>query len=202
MALVAAHSRPHLLVLARETLRMTQLQFANAIGSSLRTVARWEANRSAPADFHMHRLAALLFPHHAGLAHDAAFLGGKTLEELGLVKPVPKREPEVALPPPAPPLPPPSLPPPSFPPPPPPAPPPLPARLLVDAVVCSVAAALEALQGRPVSLAHARAAVAAALTAARDLRLDLDAAAEAVAPKPAPAAKPAEAKGRARRAHR
>jgi hypothetical protein len=172
MGLVASHSRPHLLVLARERLLFTQLQLANAIGSSLRTVARWEANRAAPADFHMHKLARLLFPVDASLAHDAAVLGGKTLEELGLVKPVPKREPEIALPPPAPPSPP--------PPPPPPAPPPLPARLLVDAVVCSVAAALEALEGAPVPLARARAAVAAALTTARDLRLDLDAAADAL----------------------
>lgn len=180
MALVASHSIPHLLVLARETLHFTQLELANAIGSSLRTVARWEADRSVPADFHMHRLAGLLFPVDANLAHDAAFLGGKTLEELGLVKPAPKREPEIAL------------------------PPPPPVRFLVDAVVCSVAAALEAVQGAPVSLACARAAVTAAFTTARDLRLGLDAVADAVAPrapaKPAASAPSAETKGRARRA--
>jgi transcriptional regulator with XRE-family HTH domain len=183
MGLVASQSRPHLLVLARETLHFTQLELANAIGSSLRTVARWEANRSAPADFHLHRLAGLLFPVDANLAHDAAFLGGKTLEELGLVKPAPKREPETAFPPPA---------------------PPPPVRFLVDAVVCSVAAALEAVQGAPVSLACARAAVTAAFTTARDLRLDLDAAADAVAPKapanPAASALSAKPEGRARRA--
>jgi transcriptional regulator with XRE-family HTH domain len=182
VGLVASHSIPHLLVLARETLHFTQLELANAIGSSLRTVARWEADRSVPADFHMHRLAGLLFPVDSNLAHDAAFLGGKTLEELGLVKPAPKREPEIA---------------------PAPAPSP-PIRFLVDAVVCSVAAALEAVQGAPVSLACARAAVAAAFTTARDLRLDLDAVAVAVAPKapakPAASAQSAETKARARRA--
>jgi hypothetical protein len=59
--------------------------------------------------------------------------------------------------------------------------------------VCSVAAALEALEGAPVPLARARAAVAAALTTARDLRLDLDAAADAIGgrvpAKPTPSSK-------------
>ncbi len=176
----ATKSLEELLVRARTALQFTQQEMANAVGSSLRTVARWEGARATPADFHLHRLAALLHPLNADLAYDAALHGGTTLEQLGIVKPPP--------PPPAEPPPPPPPPVVVAPPLPPPPPPPPPASVLVDAVVCAVARALEQLEGAPVPLAKARAAAAAAVISARDLRLDLDAAAEAFAPKPPGAA--------------
>jgi DNA-binding XRE family transcriptional regulator len=157
---------------ARQKLGLMQAEMADAVGTSLRTLSRWEAGDSTPADVHLHKVAKLLHPLDPELAKEAARWAGATLEQLGIVQP------------PAPPAPPPA---PVAPPPPEPvAPPPepLPARLLVDAVVCAVAAALEALDGAPVSVARARAAVAAAFASARDLRLSVDEAAAALAPPP------------------
>ncbi|HEY1692471.1 MAG TPA: helix-turn-helix transcriptional regulator [Polyangiaceae bacterium] len=145
----------------RMKLGMTQRELADAIESSLRTISRVEAHRSVPSPPQLHRLAALLVPHDLDLAHDAAAFGGMTLEQLGLVRPPP---------PPAPPPPPPA-------PPPPPPPPPLAPSLLVDAVVCAVAQALEDLEGAPVTLKRARTAVEAAFVRARDLRLTTEEAA-------------------------
>jgi hypothetical protein len=64
---------------------MTQQEFSDAVGSSVRTVARWEDGSSSPGPWHYHKLAALLYPVDRARAHDAALLGDKTLEELGLV---------------------------------------------------------------------------------------------------------------------
>jgi hypothetical protein len=168
---------------------MTQREFADAVGSSLRTVARWEDGKSSAFGTQYHRLAALLYPLDPAMARDAARAGGTTLEQLGIVAPAPPIESVVAIPvaPPAPTVAPPA---PTTPP-----APPLPVRLLVDAVVCSVAAALETAAGAPVTLAHARAATAAALTSARDLRLDLDAAIDVIAPRPAASAPAGAAAG-------
>jgi transcriptional regulator with XRE-family HTH domain len=154
-------------VRARQKLGMTQVQMAEAVGTSVRTLSRWEGGQSGPADLHCDRLAALVYPVDRELARDAAGQVGKTLESLGLEKPAP---PPAAAPAPT--------------------PPPLPrspsARVLVDAVVCAVASTLEAIEGAPVAIARARAAAASALRAARDVGLELDAAIEALAPAQAP----------------
>jgi transcriptional regulator with XRE-family HTH domain len=86
MPLLASSSTQVLLIKARQKLGMTQQQFSDAVGSSVRTVSRWEDGSSSPAPWHFHKLAAHLCPVDPALAHDAAYLGGKTLEELGLVE--------------------------------------------------------------------------------------------------------------------
>jgi transcriptional regulator with XRE-family HTH domain len=153
-----------ILIRARQRLAMTQVEMATAVGTSVRTLSRWEGGRSSPDASERHKVAALLYPVDPQLAREAAAAGGKTLEELGLEKPASPPAP-APLPAPLPPAP--------------------PARLLVDAVVCAVASTLEAIEGAPVPIARARAAVASALTTARDLHLDLDAAVEALSPAPA-----------------
>jgi hypothetical protein len=142
---------------------MMQHQFARAVGSSVRTVSRWEGGTSSPAPWHFHALAALLHPVDAALAHEAAQFGGTTLEELGLGKPPP---------PPATPL-----------------PTPLPVRLLIDAVLF---AAIDALGAPSPPFDKVRAALRAAFAHARDLRLDPAEVIEALSPPPPepPAAQP------------
>jgi transcriptional regulator with XRE-family HTH domain len=172
MASVVTRSGGQIVFQARQKLGLMQREMASAIGTSLRTLSRFEAGESWPADFHLHKLAALVHSVDADLAREAAAAGGKTLEQLGIVKPVappePPPKPVAATPAPSPAPPAPAVPP----------------RLLIDAVVCAVAAALEALEGAPVSLVRARAAVAAAFTSAHGLRLGIDDAAAAVAPAP------------------
>jgi DNA-binding XRE family transcriptional regulator len=165
---LVVRSLKELTVRASMRLGMTQQEMADALGSSLRSISRWHAGDATPSTSQLHRLAALLHPRDPDLAHDAAFAGGATLEQLGTVAP----------PPPPPPPPPEPDPPPS----PPPAPPPLPARLLVDAVVCAVAQAFEDLEGAPVSLQRARTAVGAAFLRAAELRLTIEEAAGVFAP--------------------
>jgi DNA-binding XRE family transcriptional regulator len=163
MASLVSRSGSQIMVLARQKLGLMQHEMAAAVGTSLRTLSRWEGGSTYPADFHLHKVAALLHPVDPALAREAAAAGGRTLEQLGIVKPPPSPPP---APPPVPAI----------------QPPALPARLLVDAVVCAVAAALEAEGGAPVPLARARTAVAAAFLSARDLRLGIDEVAAAVAP--------------------
>ena len=155
-----ATSQHQLVVLARQKLGLVQHDFADAIGSSLRTVGRWEAGQSGPEDFHFHRLAKLLHPVDPDLAHDAATAGGTTLEKLGVVAPPPPAPAPAEIAAAA-----------RVAPPPPPA---LPARLLLDSVVCAAAEALEAPDAPPVPMKRARAAVEAAFLRARDLRLGSD----------------------------
>ena len=163
-----------LMMNARDALKMTQREFADATGTSLRTVSRWEAGESTPSFIELRKVAPVLHPRDADLAREAARMGGTTLEALGVVRP------------PAPPEPPPA-PPPASPAkevaPPPPPPPERPTRLLVDAVVYAAAEALEASPGS--LLRNARAMVAAAFARARDLGLSSEQVAEAfVVPAP------------------
>ncbi len=161
MAQVTLRPVPLLVVLSREALHMTQSQFAQAIGTSVRTLSRWEGGRSEPAELHYRRLAQLVHPVAEDLAREAAARGAVTPEQLGLVatpaapaaapEPSPARQAAVA----------------------PPASPSLPVQLLLDAVVCSVASALEKHDGAPVPRARARAAVAAAFASAHALRLEI-----------------------------
>jgi len=152
---------------------MTQREFSDAVGSSVRTVARWEDKSSSPAPWHLEKLAALLHPVDRALAHDAALFGGKTLEELGLVQPPPAAPPPQAAASVQRPLPEPTAAPPAV--------PARPVRVLVDAVVF---AAIEALGALPATFDSARAAVRAAFAHARDLRLSAAEVAEALAPSP------------------
>jgi transcriptional regulator with XRE-family HTH domain len=150
-----------LVVLAREALALNQEQFAKAVGSSVRTISRWEGGRSTPADFHFRAIAKLVHPVARDLATEAAARAGTTLEQLGFAG---QASPEG-----------------------------LPVSLLLDAVVCAVASALEEAQGAPV--ASARAAAAAAFTSARALRLGIDEAAAALG---APEREPHRSTGRLR----
>jgi DNA-binding XRE family transcriptional regulator len=172
MRLVASSSAQVLLIEARQKLAMTQQEFSDAVGSSVRTVARWEDGSSSPGPWHYHKLAALLYPVDGARAHDAALLGGKTLEELGLVE---SRPPAAAAPQAAPASPPRS-----------PAAsatlaPALPTRVLVDAVLF---AAIKELGAAPATADSVRAAIHAAFAHARDLRLDPADVAMALAPLP------------------
>jgi transcriptional regulator with XRE-family HTH domain len=172
MRLVASSSAQVLLLEARQKLNMTQREFSDAVGSSIRTVGRWEDGSSSPGPWHFHKLAALLHPVDRGRAYDAALLGGKTLEELGLVELPPPaaaaaqsaaaspRQPPAAAGTPA---------------------AALPTRVLVDAVLF---AAMQALGGSPPTFDGVRAAVHAAFAHARDLRLDPADVATALAPMP------------------
>jgi transcriptional regulator with XRE-family HTH domain len=155
-----------LVIKARGKLGFTQREMAEAVGSSERSVARWEGNEASPYADHLYELAALLYPLDAALAEQAAKAGGKTLEQLGIVAPPPA---------PAPPAPEPE----ALAAPPSPASPPLPVHLLADSVVY---AAAQAVEETPVSLRVARAMVAAAFARARDLRLECAEVAEALAP--------------------
>jgi ribosome-binding protein aMBF1 (putative translation factor) len=171
MPLLASPSAQVLLIQARQKLAMTQREFADALGSSVRTVGRWEGAESSPAPEQYHELAALLGPVDPARAHDAAVLGGKTLEELGLVEPPPPAmaTPQTAMaalaPQPATPA------------------PALPTRVLVDAVLF---AAIDALRASPAAFDDVRAALQAAFAHARDLRLDPADVASALAPLPPP----------------
>jgi DNA-binding XRE family transcriptional regulator len=139
---------PVLLGDARRALHLNQEQLANAIGSSKRTVQRWETARATPFATDLTRVAALVYPHDASIAADIAAAMGQTLEGLGIVAP------------PAPPPPPPPAPPAG--------PPPMPRHLAVDAVVC---VASESLGAVPTAV---RAVLLAAFRRARELGLSCD----------------------------
>lgn len=141
---------------ARIALHLTQRELASLVGTSLRTVQRWEAHRSHPAAFEIHRLADAIRPHDPALASE--------LDELA-PRPAPPAPPAAQIV--APPL-----------PPPPPSSPPFPAAVLLDSVVC---AAAEAMTLAPQAL---RPALLAAFARAKDVGLTIDAAIEGLTPQP------------------
>jgi transcriptional regulator with XRE-family HTH domain len=148
---------------------MTQKEFGEALNASHRTASRWEAGQSNPYTPELRKLAAMVYSRDAELADELAAVVGETLESLGIVAP----------PAPAPPAPPP--------------PSPLPSRLLVDAVVCAAADALEV---APITL---RVALLAAFRRARELRLSVEEVETALAPEgTAPVAKATRPKTKAR----
>jgi transcriptional regulator with XRE-family HTH domain len=151
---------------ARGVLGMTQRALAQAIGSSLRTVSRWETAQSIPDPSSLGRLAALLYPKDTALAAEAAEAAGTTLEKLGIVAP-PAPSP-VAVQGASRPH----------------------ARVLSDAVVYAAAEALERAEG---TLGGARAAVHAAFARAIALGMTLEEVASATAATPAPTHTPAPA---------
>jgi transcriptional regulator with XRE-family HTH domain len=100
---------------ARRTLGISREALGTLLGSSKRTVARWETGQSMIHAQDLFELARHVHPHDAGLAEELGLSGGATLESLGIVSP------------------------------PTPAPlPAIPAHVLVDAIVCAAADALKA----------------------------------------------------------
>lgn len=97
---------------ARRLLGLTQETLGDFLGSSRRTVQRWDRGDALPMKAQLAKLAAEVYPLDAELAAKLAKEAATTLEEMGVVTPVP--------------------------PPPPPAPPPY----LTETVVCAAAEAL------------------------------------------------------------
>jgi DNA-binding transcriptional regulator YiaG len=139
---------PALLGDARRALSLTQAELADLIGSSKRTVQRWETSRAHPYPADLTKVAGHVYKEDAELAAEIAATFGQTLVSLGIV---------------APPAPPPPLPPPQ-----PAGPPPMPRHLAVDAVVCVASEALGALPGT------VRGVLLAAFRRARELGLSCD----------------------------
>jgi DNA-binding XRE family transcriptional regulator len=147
----AIRAMPALLGAARRALGLNQAQLGDLLGSSKRTVQRWETKRGVPYPDDVAKLAAHVHPRDAETAPDLAAAIGQTLESLGIVAPPP--------PPPPPPAPLPA---------PPPGPPPMPRDLAVDAVVCVASDALGAMP------AAVRAGLLAAFRRARQLGLSCE----------------------------
>jgi transcriptional regulator with XRE-family HTH domain len=97
---------------ARRVLGLTQETLGDLLGSSRRTIQRWDRGQSLPMKEQLAQLAAEVHPRDPQLAAKLAQEAGSTLERLGIVKPVP------------------------------PAPPPAPPPYLTDTVVCAAAEAL------------------------------------------------------------
>jgi DNA-binding XRE family transcriptional regulator len=133
-----------LISLARSCLGMSQEQFGIALGASKRTATRWDSGRANPSIGQVRELAALVYPRDPSLAAELAVAAGTTLESLGIVAPAPPAPAPPALPPPPPP------------------------RLVVQAVVC---AAADALQVPPSTV---RAALLAAFRTAHELRFTVE----------------------------
>jgi transcriptional regulator with XRE-family HTH domain len=93
MAKVARRSIHLVLGDARRALHMSQEQFGYAVGSSHRSAVRWDAGQSTPADHHLRKLAALLYPADRALAAEVALAIDETLESLGLEAPPPPAPP-------------------------------------------------------------------------------------------------------------
>jgi hypothetical protein len=169
---------PLLLTLSRQTLHLNQLELANLLRTSLRSVQRWEGKRGDPYHHQIQELADAVRPHDPDLASQI---------DVWAPRPAPPPPPALVpaptesagppvLPPPAPPAPPPS--------------PPVPAGVLVDSVVC---AAAEAMALAPQAT---RPAVLAAFARARDAGLTMDAVIGVLAPPPPPAPEPTASKGK------
>ena len=141
--------KPVLVIEARRVLGLNREGLGKLLGSSKRTVARWEVGESTIYGPQLFDLARAVHPQNAALAEELGLAGGATLEKLGIV------------PPPAPPA------PPADPPPAPPVPA-IPGHVLVDAIVCAAADALKAV---PETV---RASVLAAFRRARELQMTVE----------------------------
>jgi hypothetical protein len=155
---------------AQRALKLNQEGLGKLLGGvSRRTVWRYQGGRSSPQPHHFHALARHVFPTDKALAEQLAAVGGATLETLGLVVPAPapaKVAPSAPLPPAPTPI------------------DPMRSRLLVDAVVCAAAEALD------VSPRSVRGALYAAFARAKETGLSIDAIEASLAPPAAAAAKP------------
>jgi transcriptional regulator with XRE-family HTH domain len=143
--------KPALIALSRTALHATQRELADRLGTSLRTVQRWETKRAAPYADQLQRLADAVRPHDPALAAE--------LDEWAPRPPPPPAPAGVA---------------PGSPPPPPPAATALPASVLLDSVVC---AAAEAMSAPPQAL---RPALLAAFVRAREAGLTVEGMIEAL----------------------
>ncbi len=149
-------------------LGLTQKRLGTLLMASRRTVSRWVSGRSTIGAPTLARLAVAVHPTNATLAARLAAESGQTLESLGLVAPSP----------------------PAAPPPPPRAFPPT--ALVVEAVVCAVA---EAMQVPP---SVAREALRAAFTRAQALGLSVEEMSEALSPPPPASSEVPSSKGATR----
>jgi transcriptional regulator with XRE-family HTH domain len=156
---IAAANRPglpRLLVEAQHALKLTQQEMGELMGASRRTVWRWQTGQSSPLATHLHVLVRRAYPIDAKLASRLATVGNATLERLGLVAaertlgPAPGAPASMDE--------------------------ALRTRLLVDAIVCSAAEALDA------SPRLVRRALHAAFSRARETGLAFDAIERALAP--------------------
>ena len=113
---------------SRQTMEWTQKQLAESLGTSLRTVARYERGQAHFDAEAVKTLATHVYTEDTELAAELAASIGQTLVSLGIEAPPPPPVHVAPAPSPAPPA-------------PPPPPPPRPSALrdLIDAVVCSVA---------------------------------------------------------------
>lgn len=170
----------YLIAEARMRLGYNQEQLAHALGSSKRTVQRWEGRGATPSYDMMRRLSDAVRPVDPEIADQLDVL----------FRPPPRPPPPPPPPPPSPPpvvaapVPPPE--PPREPAPPP--PPPVPDAVLVESVVC---AAAEAMSLPPQAI---RGAVLAAFARARDARLAPATVVEVLAPAASPASARPETK--------
>ena len=165
----------YLLRVARNKLDMSQAEFGPALGMSHRTAVRWERGYSAPPDFSLAKLAALLAPLDLELAAEAANFAGGTLESLGIVAPAAPEAAPAA-----------------------PAAPAMPEVTLDDRVALVVLAAAEATDATPNS---ARALLHAALARAVTLGLSVEQLEASLRVRVAPPGKKTAAKGGAEAAH-
>ncbi|HEY8040480.1 MAG TPA: helix-turn-helix transcriptional regulator [Polyangiaceae bacterium] len=136
---------------ARHLFGMSQADFGKLLGVSRRTAARYEYGHSEPLIAQVMELARMAHARgDVALARELAGSTSETLESLGIVPAV--KPPEPFTPPP---------------------------RLVVDAVVC---AAADALEESPGTMRGTRAAVLAAFRRARELRLNVEEVEKALAP--------------------
>ena len=135
-----------LIAQAQTALGLSQEGLGAKLGSSKRTVSRWASSRSAPSMDQVQTLARLVHPVNPTLAAGLAEASGETLQSLGIVEPAPPPAPaQPSVTPVAP-----------------------PARVVVQAVVC---AAAEALQATPSTV---RPAILAAFRTARELGMSVE----------------------------
>jgi transcriptional regulator with XRE-family HTH domain len=154
-AMATTFNRPIGLLLgrARRLLRMSQEEFGRLLAVSRKTAARYETSDSVPLMAQVIELARLVYANgDLALANELAASTSQTLESLGIVPPPARAE--------------------AFTP---------PAHLVVDAVVCAAADALEASPG---TLRGTRAAVLAAFQRARELGLTFEDVEKALSPEP------------------
>jgi hypothetical protein len=155
-----------LLIEAQHTLTTSQSGLGRLLGGvTRRTVSRYQRGKTSPYPSHLHNLAKHIHPLNAALAAEIAAAGGATLESLGIVLPPPPQAPVPAAPPAPPPI------------------DPLQARLLVDAIVCAAAEALD------VPPKNVRSVLHAAFARAKETGLPVDVIEKALAPKPVGAGK-------------
>ncbi|MBV9946138.1 MAG: helix-turn-helix transcriptional regulator [Myxococcales bacterium] len=138
---------------AQFALGLTQETIAERLGISRRTVSRWVAGGSRPDARQLAELARAVHPLDAALAAKLAAEAGQTLEELGLATPRTAPAPDAASARPFPPLP-----------------------MLVEAVVCAAADAMEL----PPSVV--RKGLRSAVARARSLGLTLEEVERALSP--------------------